>query len=214
MGDDELKDYFDEFGQGAEQLSGVGVGAFSEGIESSLPEKLVEAAGGAGADLSLSPVGFALGILISELVKKWTITMPTAKKTRAIRDAIHSPLFSGGTLDKEIEKAAEKGKPEMLQRALNKVHAHYIKRLAQRHKKLVAAYNEIQALNVDPSAAATTSWPYTCSQAVDWVRYLLKVYHYSEKAYAHILFLLGAIDICENRMIALAASAGSSFDAS
>lgn len=212
LGDEGLIDKLDEIGMAIEHISGTGIGAGAEGLEGLFSKKVADAAGGAGADLGLAPVGWALGIGVSELIKKFTVTMPTQHRTGEIRKAIVG--FSEGNdaqfkviLHKDVADAVKKGKPEMLTKALNMVHAHYIKRLTERHEKLVKAYGKLKG--TEPTK---DMWIYNCDDAVMFIRYYMKVLHYAEKAYAHIMFILGAVDVCENRMTKIATDSGSNFD--
>jgi len=193
----DLEDHEDKIVFATEHVSATVTAAVSEALEGTLPKATGEALGGTAGDLIFAPIGFVVGVAVNELVQSFTVNRPTQKRAGRIRQAVHDK--TGAELDEEIKKNVAKGKGEMLTRALNKVHSHYLKRMADRFEKLEKAYGALSGGSDDPTST-TEPWPHTCSDAVNMTRYLLKVYHYCEKAYSHVIFLHGALSVVEARL--------------
>lgn len=182
---------------GGEHATALSVAAVSEALEGTLPEAVAEAAGGTAADLLLSPIGFVVGVIVSEAIQSATVNRPTRRRAAKIRDAIENK--DGQELDEDIMKRVRKNKPEMLTRALNKIHSNYLKRMSDRFEKLEKAYDRIRRGPDNPNDP-TAAWPYTCTDAVNITRYLLKIYHYCEKAYSHIVMIQASVEAIEKRL--------------
>ncbi len=199
LGDEE--DHLDNISQGADLAADTVITSVTEAMESFFSEAFQESAGGMAADLTMSPVGWVLAIAIGEVMESFTVNRPTYKQVGKIRNALRDDVAD---LDDAVKNAVKKGKANMLQRALNKTHSHYMTRMNKRAEKLKAAY-EVMKTKTDGVTPFMERWVYTCDDAVRLARYLMKVYHYSEKTLCHIIFLRSAVNVIRKRLGALRA---------
>lgn len=71
--------------------------------------------------------------------------------------------------------------------------------MSDRFKKLETAYDRIRT-GPDNPTGPDVAWPYSCTDAVNITRYLLKIYHYCEKAYSHIVMIQASVEALEKRL--------------
>lgn len=141
-------------------LPNVGIGALCEALESTLPEAIAEGAAGTGGDLAFAPLGLVLEVAISETIQHVKVNRPAARMMGDIRRAVN--LKSDIEVVQELRGQLKKAKPEILQRLLAKVHAHYLDRIHTRLKKLET--------RVRPFGNSNTRDGMTCTDAANIVR--------------------------------------------
>ena len=183
---------FDEYG-GVDVIQGQVFSAATEGMESWLSEGVQAAAGGTGADLAMGPVGWVAGIVVGEIIQSVTVNRPTARAVGRIRAA----AATSDGLKQELRKELGTTNTDLLERALSKVHTHYLSRLASRLKKIESDAQIIGLRQQDGSARHVRM---TCHDAVRMVRYVYKAWRYVMKAEANIAYVRSAVDNLESHM--------------
>lgn len=180
-------DFFVDSDAVIDGAQGVAFGAATEGMESLLPEVVQAAAGGAGADLAMGPVGLVLGIAVGEIVQSIKVNRPTARAAAKIYDATAD---DADRIENQLKEELGKASNDILERALSKVHSHYLDRIHARLTKLQNDPAVIQLRN-------NQNIEITCADASNLTRYVHKCWHYVIKAESHLAFVKAAMDNLE-----------------
>lgn len=171
-------------------VAGVAIGAVTEGMENWVPEAAAEAAGGMGADLAMGPVGWIMGVALTEALQSMRINRPTDRAVTKIRNAM---LMKDAALNDELEETLRRAKVDFLEKALERVHTHYLPRLHSRWMKFDRDPLVKKLRRVGGGVAH-------CDDAVRLTRYIYKCWRIIYKAEAHIAYVARAVDKIDQHM--------------